>query len=87
MALLNLQGGNKWIAESVHDVALDKSQAEINADAESALQPEDVEVNTLNALAALFIAGNNGKVIGVVNGSPAAVEGGASLPDGDEVSY
>lgn len=60
MSNFNLTGGNKWDAASVYDAARSKSQGELNA--------------TTAQLAALAVAANNGKVIGIVNGQLAAVE-------------
>ena len=41
----------------------------------------------LDALSALVVAANNGKVLGIVNGALAAVDPSSVLPDGDEVNY
>ena len=87
MAVFNLENNNQWGAASVYDVTLQKSQEEINAKADAALQPGQVDTTTINALAALIVPANDGKVIGVVDGALAAVSGGAAYPDGDGVSY
>lgn len=41
----------------------------------------------LDTLSSLLTASNNGKVLGIANGTLAAVDPGGALPDGDEVSY
>ena len=87
MAVFNLENNNKWGASSVYDATLQKSQEEINAEADTALQPAQVDTTTINALAALIVPANDGKVLGVVDGALAAVSGGAAYPDGDGVSY
>ena len=60
MADVYLQGSNKWAASSVHDAAQGRNQDALNA--------------VTGALDALKAAGNNGKVLGIVNGAFAAVE-------------
>lgn len=87
MAVFNLENNNKWGAASVYDETLQKSQEEINAEADTALQPDQVDTATINSLAALIVPANNGKVIGVVDGALAAVSGNPGYPDGDGVSY
>ena len=59
MANLNLTDGNKWAADSIYDTALEKSQPDLNAAAA--------------AVADLIDTDNNGKLLGIVDGSLAAV--------------
>ena len=59
MANISLQGGNKWTAGSVFDVATQKEQSALNA--------------VTARVDGFQVAANNGKLLGIVNGQLAAV--------------